>query len=129
MISHQVDLQQLSTFILGHWNNEQQWWKDDDEVAWVGDVRPITILCDRTATTGAKMHCAAFETHAEVREVLFEATLVVMRRPRLPFPGWRSVGHALTFLSREVSKMNVVSGPLREFLIKAGVMRAQREER
>jgi hypothetical protein len=51
-------LKWLPHYLLGHSNSGQVWWKDDD-VAYtqfpIGGARPICILCDFNATTGATL--------------------------------------------------------------------------
>jgi len=118
----------LPEYLLGQRLGQHTWWVDGNE-ALVDHVRSTSIVCDFSATTGATLHCAAFETLPELRESLLIVSKAVMGRPDQPFPGWRSGGHAMTFLTREVGKMEVTSASLRKFLIDVGVMRERRDER
>ena len=67
--------------------------------------------------------CSAFLTNTEACEELLAATKLVMGRPDLPFPGWKSVGHVLAFLRVEVGKDTVASKMLRTVMEDAGAMR------
>ena len=112
------------------------WWKDDNADFTLprsfmrmaggasnltgGGVRPTTILCDFSATTGAELFDAKWMTERDMEGALILHTRAIVQSPQdYSIPGWVSVEKALVFLKEEAGKED--RGPLSAFLRSAGV--------